>query len=77
MQRNHENSEAQGKWLKILSIAVHHMINFISLFSQPKTITHREAIQYLVKYDHVTMYVGNGNICLECDSDFEEHSHIT
>lgn len=44
---------------------------------QPKTITHREAVQYLVKYDHVTMYVGNGNICLECDSDFEEHSHFT
>lgn len=35
------------------------------------------SITYLSKYHNVSLIVGNGHICLECNSDFEETAHIT
>lgn len=32
---------------------------------------------YMSKYHNISMLVGNGHMCLECNSDFEETSHIT
>lgn len=47
---------------------------FLSL--QFKNFTPREAVITVTNLNHVTMYVPNGQICLECGDDFQESNHI-
>lgn len=45
-------------------------------FLQVRTFAPREAIIPVINLNHVTMYMPNGMICLECGDDFQESNHI-
>lgn len=38
--------------------------------------TLKENINFVEKYPNLELYVDNGYLCLECDTDYEEKSHF-
>lgn len=65
MISNHICIECDGKCLKLMTILL-----------QVRTFAPREAIIPVINLNHVTMYMPNGMICLECGDDFQESNHI-
>lgn len=43
---------------------------------QWKKFNIKEPIAYQEHYSNVTVFVPNGQVCLECDSDYQEENHI-